>query len=54
MWYALHGYHPDDRYSDAILLSNRQPASEVRTIADVYRLMLEAGGVTARPGDHRR
>ncbi|MGH7368447.1 MAG: alkaline phosphatase family protein [Candidatus Rokuibacteriota bacterium] len=51
---GMHGYHPDDRYSDAILLSNRRPAAEVRTIADVYRLMLEAGRVTARPGDHRR
>jgi hypothetical protein len=47
---GMHGYHPDDRHSDAILLSNRQPAAEVRTIADVYPLMIEAARAAARSG----
>lgn len=47
---GMHGYHPDDRHSDAILLSNRQPAADVRTIADVYPLMIEAARVAARSG----
>jgi hypothetical protein len=51
---GMHGYHPDDRHSDAILLSNRQPAPEVRTIADVYPLMIEAARAAARPGGVRR
>lgn len=51
---GMHGYHPDDRHSDAILLSNREPAPEVRTIADVYPLMIEAVRSTGRPGDLTR
>lgn len=51
---GMHGYHPDDRHSDAILLSNRQPAAEVRTIADVYPLMIEAARAAARPGSVTR
>jgi predicted AlkP superfamily pyrophosphatase or phosphodiesterase len=39
---GMHGYHPDDPHSDAIFLSNRQPATTPRTIADVYALMHEA------------
>jgi hypothetical protein len=39
---GMHGYHPDDPYSDAIFLSNRQPSIPVRTIADVYGVMREA------------
>jgi len=39
---GMHGYHPDDPYSDAIFLSNRPPATEVRALADVYGVMREA------------
>lgn len=39
---GMHGYHPDDPHSDAIFLTNRQPAGMPRTIADVYALMHEA------------
>ena len=39
---GMHGYHPDDPYSDAIFLSNRRPSVAVRTIADVYQCMREA------------
>jgi hypothetical protein len=39
---AMHGYHPDDPYSDAVFLSNRAPAREVRALADVYDVMREA------------
>lgn len=38
---GMHGYHPDDEYSDAVFLSNRQP-EYVMTIQDVYRFMEEA------------
>lgn len=33
---GMHGYHPDDRDSDAIYLSNVRPPVDVRTIADIY------------------
>jgi len=33
---GMHGYHPDDCYSDAIFLSNEKPMQPMRTIADVY------------------
>lgn len=36
---GMHGYHPEDPDSDAIFLSNRKPAQEMRTIADVYGFM---------------
>ncbi|SRR5216684_2689222 len=40
---GMHGYHPEeDRYSDAIFLTNRQLEFEPRTIADVYRCMAVA------------
>jgi Type I phosphodiesterase / nucleotide pyrophosphatase len=39
---GMHGYHPDDPYSDAIFLSNRRPPLEMRTIADVHACLLEA------------
>jgi hypothetical protein len=39
---GMHGYHPDDPYSDAVYLSNRQPPVDMYSIADVYRCMLEA------------
>ena len=40
---GMHGYHPgQDRYSDAIFLSNRVPNREVETIRDVYDCMWQA------------
>lgn len=33
---GMHGYHPDDSYSDAIFLSSEKPSHPMRTIADVY------------------
>jgi predicted AlkP superfamily pyrophosphatase or phosphodiesterase len=39
---GMHGYHPEDPYSDAVFLSNRKPPVEMRTIADVYGCMSEA------------
>jgi hypothetical protein len=38
---GMHGYHPDDPYSDAIYLSSQPPSFPVRTIADVYHCMRE-------------
>jgi hypothetical protein len=39
---GMHGYHPDDPYSDAVFLSNRPAAVPVRTLADVYQCMRAA------------
>ncbi len=38
---GMHGYHPDDSYSDAIFLTSHPPSFEVKTIADVYPHMRE-------------
>jgi hypothetical protein len=39
---GMHGYHPDDPYSDGIFLSNRNPSSQVESVADVYQCMEQA------------
>jgi hypothetical protein len=39
---GMHGYHPDDPYSDAVYLASRQPSWPVHSIADVYESMLQA------------
>jgi len=39
---GMHGYHPDDPYSDAVFLSNRKPSAELKSIADVYRCLKTA------------
>jgi hypothetical protein len=36
---GMHGYHPDDSYSDGIFLSNVPPAQPVPTVANVYSVM---------------
>jgi Type I phosphodiesterase / nucleotide pyrophosphatase len=40
---GMHGYHPDDSYSDAIFLSSEKPSQPMRTIADVYYSIRAAG-----------
>lgn len=40
---GMHGYHPSDSYSDAIFLSNETPSRPLRTIADVYSTIRDAG-----------
>jgi Type I phosphodiesterase / nucleotide pyrophosphatase len=42
MPHGMHGYHPDDPYSDAIFLSSTEPPLSVRTIADAYTCMQSA------------
>jgi Type I phosphodiesterase / nucleotide pyrophosphatase len=42
---GMHGYHPDDPYSDAIFLSNQEPPVPMRTIADAYTCMARAAGL---------
>jgi hypothetical protein len=42
MPHGMHGYHPEDPYSDAIFLSSAEPPLPVRTIADVYPCMQSA------------
>lgn len=33
---GMHGYHPDDPYTDGVFLSGRPPALPVQTLTDVY------------------
>jgi Type I phosphodiesterase / nucleotide pyrophosphatase len=40
---GMHGYNPNDSYSDAIFLSNERPLQPMRTIADVYYSIRDAG-----------
>jgi len=40
---GMHGYHPNDSYSDAIFLSNEKPLQPMRTIADIYFCVRDAG-----------
>jgi hypothetical protein len=46
---GMHGYHPADPYSDAIFLSSEKPIQPMRTIADVYYSIRDAG----RPAEER-
>jgi len=44
---GMHGYHPDDPWSDAVFLSNQEPPATMRSIRDVYgclSLPLKCGG----------
>jgi predicted AlkP superfamily pyrophosphatase or phosphodiesterase len=46
---GMHGYHPDDPYSDAVFLSNRKPSFEMQTIADVYWCMPQVADEVGNP-----
>jgi len=45
---GMHGYHPDDPYSDAVFLSNQQPALPLRSIRDIHGFMERASGIETR------
>ncbi|MDE3180887.1 MAG: alkaline phosphatase family protein [Acidobacteriota bacterium] len=36
---GMHGYHPEDPYSDAVFLSSFEPPADVQTIADIFGCM---------------
>jgi predicted AlkP superfamily pyrophosphatase or phosphodiesterase len=36
---GMHGYHPDDPYSDGVFLSNREPDNTIRSVQDVREWM---------------
>ena len=44
---GMHGYHPNDPYSDAVFLSNRPPVSPLKTIRDIYDYMECVAGIRA-------
>ena len=44
---GMHGYHPNDPYSDAVFLSNRPPVSPLKTIRDIYDYMECVAGIHA-------
>lgn len=45
---GMHGYHPNDPYSDAVFLSNRPSVSPLRTIRDIYEHMECTAGLPQR------
>jgi hypothetical protein len=45
---GMHGYHPDDPYSDGIFLSSRPPARQVKSLLDIHPLMVAAAEAAAR------
>lgn len=51
---GMHGYHPDDPHSDAVFLSSYEPPATLRSITDVYPLMLEALRTTTPQGKPSR
>ena len=44
---GMHGYHPNDPYSDAVFLCNRPPVLPLNTIRDIYDYMERTTGVRA-------
>jgi len=42
---GMHGYHPQDPYSDAVFLSNRPPALPLTSIRDIHDYMERAAGM---------
>ena len=40
--FAMHGYHPDDKDSDALFLTNAKPSPFPKAITDMYGLMRSA------------
>jgi hypothetical protein len=39
---GMHGYHPDDAYSDGVFLSSEQPPTQIRSVGDVYQCLRQA------------
>jgi len=50
---GMHGYHPEDPYSDAIFLGSSRPSLAMRTIADVYSCMRNASGLNSADVESR-
>jgi hypothetical protein len=42
---GMHGYHPDDSYSDAVFLSNKRPAFEITRIDEVQAALWGAPAI---------
>jgi hypothetical protein len=48
---GMHGYRPDHPDSDSALLASFRPETEVRSITDLFHLMVEMHEWTRAPGD---
>ena len=46
---GMHGYHPDDSYSDAIFLTNAKPRNSMQEIAEVHEFMEQLVGIANTP-----
>lgn len=44
---GMHGFHPDDPYSSAVFLSNREPKHNIQTLVDVHQVMRETAEALA-------
>ncbi len=49
---GMHGYHPDDPYSDAVFLSNHRPERPLINIRDLHGYMKDVSGLSARQFTH--
>lgn len=45
---GMHGYHPDDEYSDGVFLANARPAIEPESIADIHHYLAASVGLNLR------
>jgi predicted AlkP superfamily pyrophosphatase or phosphodiesterase len=39
---GMHGYHPDDAFSDGVFLSSEKPPTQIRSVADIYQCLRQA------------
>ncbi|HEX6804559.1 MAG TPA: alkaline phosphatase family protein [Terriglobales bacterium] len=44
---GMHGYHPNDSYSDAVFLCNRAPIDPLHCIRDIYSYMASCAGLSS-------
>jgi len=44
---GMHGYHPNDPYSDAVFLSNQRPTLPLSSIRDIHGFMKKVSGLQA-------
>lgn len=48
---GMHGYHPDDAYSDGVFLASQEPGICMHSVANVYDWMMNASGLNTAAGN---
>ena len=51
---GMHGYHPDDPDSDGVFLTNAEPSTPVRQVADVHAFLLQSTFGESHANGHAR